>query len=255
MNVNGSDLAHLVSAGVLTPQALEFLEACVASRLNVAVCGPQGCDKRMLLQSLAKSLITDGQILAVQNPHEPWLEHKSITPLRAQLPTEAGEPGISRVYLLSLVSKMHPTGLILDQVEGEEVVPLLQLILTMDGILFSVTADSPMGALLHLEEMARLHGAEARPGLIRKVLSSTIHLVIQLGRARSGSPTILRLTEVRQGEQDDYILCDIFVSADAEAAPDLAVEGHGALRATGARPLFLSRMEALGVCLSDDVFT
>ena len=150
---------------------------------------------------------------------------------------------------------MHPTGLILDQVEGEEVVPLLQLLLTMDGILFSVMADSPKDALLHLEEMARLHGAEARPGLVRKVLSSTIHLVIQSGPAPSGSLTMLRLTEVRQGEQDDYNLCDIFVSADAEAAPELAAEGHRALQATGARPFFLRRMEALGVCLSDDVFT
>lgn len=255
MSTSVSDLADLVRTGLLTRRAQEFLEACVAARLNVVVCGPQGSDKRMLLQALAASLISDGQILAVQNPFEGWVEHKNITPLRAQPCTDSGSPGITRVYLLSLVPKMHPTGLILDQVEGAEIVPLLKLLLTMDSVFFSVTADSATDALLKLEEMARLHRAEARPGVVRKLLSSTIHLAIQLAIAQCGSAAILRLAEVRQEGEDAYSLCDIFVSADGGPGPESGVEGLCSLRPTGERPVFLNRMKALGVFLSDDVFT
>lgn len=255
MNTTGSDLAGLVKQGVLTRRALEFLEACVYSRLNVAVCGPHGCGKRAILHALVSSMNCDGQILAVQNPDEPWLEHKSVTPLRARLPTEDDGPGISRRYLLGLVPKMHPTGLIVDQVEGEEVVALLQLLLTMDGVLFSVNAGSAMDALLKLEELALLHGTDVRPSVIRRVLSTTLHLIVQLDESPSGQATALRLAEVRETDQDDYSLCDIFLSTDDEVQADGAADLQCALRPTGARPMFLSRMRALGVCLGDDLFT
>jgi pilus assembly protein CpaF len=255
METNGSDPAGLVIGGILTRRALEFLEACVYSRLNVAVCGPEGCGKRAVLHALVSCMDSDGQILAVQNPDERWLEHKSVTPLRARLGPEGGAPGISRRYLLSLVPKMHPTGLIVDQVEGEEVVALLQLLLNMDGIIFSVTAESAVDALRKLEELARLHGTDARPSVIRRILSTDLQLVVELSKLPSGRATAVRFAEVRETDQGHYSLCDIFVSADEEVQADGAADTQCALRPTGALPVFLSRMTALGICLTDNFFT
>ena len=249
-----SDPEGLIERGVLTAQALEFLEACLQARLNIAISGPVGSGKRALLHSLIPYIGLDGQILIIQNPEEPSLDHSGITSLRARPPGADGGPGISRSYLLTLVPKMHPAGLILDRVEGAEVVPLLQLLLSMDGIVLSVAADSPSDALLRLEGLALAHGAETRPGLIRRILSTGVQLILQLGTPCAGSSTATRVTEILQTEEDTYLLRDIFVCPEPEASSGQTLLGQAPLQPTGARPAFLRRMESLGITLRDHVF-
>jgi pilus assembly protein CpaF len=248
------DPEGLIRRGVLTAQTLELLEACLHARLNVAISGPAGSGKRALLHALIPYLDRDGQILIVQNPDEASLDHKGTTSLRARPPAEDGSAGISRSYLLTLVPKMHPTGLILDRVEGAEVVPLLQLLLAMDGIVLSVVADSPMDALLKLERLALAHGAETQPGLTRRILSTGLHLILQLGTPRGASSAAVSLTEILQAEQNAYLLRDIFVYQEGGVSSRETLPIHHPLQPTGARPVFLRRLESLGITLGEHVF-
>ncbi len=248
------DAGSLVERGILTARALDFLELCLASRLNLAISGPSRSGKRALLHSLVPYMAGDGQILAVQNPGEPSLERPGITSLRAHLESEDGGPGISRQYLLSLVPKMHPTGLLLDRVEGAEAVLLIRLLLTMDGVMFSIVAESPADALLTLENLARVHGEGAEPGLARHILSTALQLIVQLGTVQDGGTAVVSLTEVAEAEEDCRVLREIF----AYRAPDLpedeqtGPEEH--LRPTGVKPLFLDRIETLGIPVPEHIF-
>ncbi len=251
----GLDSRGLVAGGVLTAQALEFLEACLHARLNVAISGPAESGKRALLHSLIPYLDLDGQILLVQNPGEPSLIHRGITSVRARPQAEDGHPGITRPYLLTLVPKMHPTALIIDRVEGAEVVPLLQLLLAMDGILFTVVAESPTEALVKLEDLARMHGAEAQPGVTRRILSTALHLIVQLGNPQCGSSAAISLTEIVQAEQGAYVLRDIFGRRHAGVLSANTAHLGRYLQPTGLRPIFLHRLETLGVPLGDHVFS
>jgi pilus assembly protein CpaF len=249
-----SDPEGLVSRGVLSAQTLEFLEACLQARLNMAISGPVGSGKRALLHSLIPYLGLDGQILIVQNPEEPSLDQGRVTSLRARPQGADGSPAISRSYLLTLVPKMHPAGLILDRVEGAEVVPLLRLLLSMDGIVLSVAADSPSDAMLKLEELALAHGAETQPGLIRRILSTGLQLIVQLGTPYAGSSAAASVTEIVQTEENAYLLRDIFVCNEPEVTSGETLPIQPLLQPTGARPVFLSRLESLGITLRNHVF-
>jgi pilus assembly protein CpaF len=195
----------------------------------------------------------DGQILAVQNADEPSLERPGITSLRAQPMPEGGAPAITRRYLLTLVPKMHPIGLVIDEVHGAEAVPLLQLLLATDGILFSMVAESPQEALLGLEDLATVHGGGSDPAVARRILSTALQLVVQLRRAEDGSSVVVSVTEVAEPEEGGYALRDIFAYSESESV-EKGEPGH-ALRPTGLRPLFARRIQTLGVAIPEHVFS
>jgi pilus assembly protein CpaF len=248
------DAESLVERGILTARALDFLELCLASRLNLAISGPSSSGKRALLHSLVPYLTGDGQILAVQNPDEPSLERPGITSLRAHLESEDGGPGISRHYLLSLVPKMHPTGLILDRVEGAEAVPLIRLLLAMDGVMFSIVAESPADALLTLENLARTHGEGAEAGWAGRILSTALQLIVQLGTVQDGATAVVSLTEVCEAEEGCRELREIFAYGPLDLPDDEQTGPREHLRPTGVRPLFLDRIQTLGIPVPEHIF-
>jgi pilus assembly protein CpaF len=249
-----TDAENLVEKGVLTGQALEFLRACIGARLNLAISGPEGSGKRALLHALVPYSVGDGEILAVQNPDEPSLERKGITVLKAHLDPDAGGPSISRHYLLSLVPKMHPTGLILDRVDGAEVAPLLRLLFAMSGVMFSIVADSSADALERLEELALVHEEGSDSNLVRRMLSSGLDLVVQLGKAADGSSTASSLTEVAEDPDHGHVLREIF-SREGPEDGETASDPRRPLRPTGAKPLFLRRIDSFGISVPGDLFS
>ena len=249
------DAEKLNRNGVLPSHALELLQAALAARLNVAISGPEGSGKRNLLHSLVPYMACDGQILAVQNPDEPLLERRGVTSLRAHPDAEDDCPRIGRHYLLTLVPKMHPTGLVLDRVAGAEAVPLLRLLLSMDGIVFSIAAESPQDVFDTLVNLDRVHGERQDSGLARRILSTALQLVVQLDAAPDGSPLVVSLTEVAQAEDGCHVLREIFACGGLEPPDDGEAGSRRTLRATGVRPLFLRRLEELGIPVPEHIFT
>jgi pilus assembly protein CpaF len=241
---------RLINHGIMPPQTLEFLEACLLAKLNLAISGPQGSSKRRLLYSLASLLPADEQILAIQNPDEPSLAGKGITALRANLAPDDGKHIITRQYLLSLAPKMHPQRLLLDCVQGSEALPLLKLLFVMGGVMFSIVADSPKDALFNLERML-LSEAGSDMRMMRRILSGSLDLIIQLQRLQEGTARIVSLSEVSEVEDDVIVLRDIFVRQEMEAEEDEAVRS---LHATGIRPQFTERLQTLGIFLPADTF-
>jgi pilus assembly protein CpaF len=251
------DAEGLVERNILTAQALEFLTKCFEARLNLAISGAEGSGKRTLLHVMVSYLAGDGQILAVQNPDEPSLERDGITVLKAHADPDDPGPGISRHYLLSLVPKMHPTGLVLDRVEGDEAVLLLRLLFVMNGVLFSVVADSPQDALAKLEGLGVAHGEGLDSALARRMLSSGLDLIVHLGRGPDGASAVLSLTEVaEEALNDKHLLREIFVRGDLERGEAIKSEAawQSPLRPTGIKPLFLDRLESLGISMPDRLF-
>ena len=242
----------LIQQGVITPQALEFLEACLQVRLNLAISGPPESGKRRLLQALLSLLPDDEQALAIQNPDEPPLEMRGITTLRASLSPSKGKHLITRYYLLSLAPKMHPQRLLLDRVQGSEALPLLKLLFAMNGVVFSIVADSPKDALVSLEKMIVLSEGGLDVNVIRRILSTSLDLIIQLEGAQAGFAKVVNLTELSEIEDDAIVLRDIFLRREINEAKDKSLS---LLSPTGIRPRFIDRMQALGICLPMEMFT
>lgn len=246
------ELSQLVQQGVISPQALEFLKVCVLARFNLAISGDVGSGKRMLLQALVSLLAAGGEVLAIQNPDEPFFEGKAITTLRASPSAGDAKQSITRCYLLSLVPKMHPQGVVMDRVQKSEVVALLKLLFAMDGVIFSIDANSPRDTLERLEDIVLNNQTVLNPNMVQRILAGSLELIAHLQRPADGSSRIVNLTEVAQGQSDSIVLRDIF------RAEETGKKGHqslGPLRPTGVKPHFLDRLDTLGIALPAGIFT
>lgn len=235
----------------MTHQALEFLQACLLARLNLVISGPSEGGNTKLLQALASFLPDEDPTLVIQNPDEATLKRKGITSLRASLSPDQEKGVITRAYLLTLVPKMHPQRLLLDGVQGPEALPLLKLLFTMDGVIFSIVADSPADAFSNLERMLLLSEVGLRMDMTRRVLASSLDLIIQSQAVKDGITKVVNLAEVADVEDDIIVLRDIFLLQEAD---DGEIESLGSLCPTGITPQFLDRMKLLGISLPAGVF-
>ena len=67
---NPITIEQLIKFGSITPEALQFLKACVASRLNVVISGGTGSGKTTLLNILSSFIPSDERILTIENAAE-----------------------------------------------------------------------------------------------------------------------------------------------------------------------------------------
>jgi pilus assembly protein CpaF len=67
---NPITVEQLVQFGTLTPEAIQFLKACVESRINVVISGGTGSGKTTLLNILSSFIPSDERILTIENAAE-----------------------------------------------------------------------------------------------------------------------------------------------------------------------------------------
>ncbi len=240
-----------LEARSMNPGALELIKACLVARLNLAVSGPSEVCNRSLLQALVSLLPAEEQVLAIQNPDEPSFAGEGITTLRAHLSIDEAEQIISREYLLTLAPKMHPHRLLLDTVRPSEAFPLVKLLFTMGGVIFSIIAESPDDALRNLESMLLANEGGWDTSMMRRVLSTSLDLIIQTQQPQGGSARIANLTEVSQAEDRTIVLRDIFRCQEVDQESE---EPRHLLRPTGIVPQFNHRLEVLGISLPLDTY-
>jgi hypothetical protein len=76
-----------------------------------------------------------------------------------------------------------------------------------------------------------------------------------LGKARDGGSVVISVTEVAEPEEGGYVLRDIFAYSKSEMVEKGQTGSGYALRPTGLRPLFLERIQTLGVAVPEHVFS
>ena len=69
---------QLIQWGSITPEAIEFLKACVASRLNIIVSGGTGSGKTTLLNVLSGFIPDEERIITIENAAELQLRQEHV---------------------------------------------------------------------------------------------------------------------------------------------------------------------------------
>lgn len=72
---------QLIQYGSITPEAIEFLKACVQSRLNMLVSGGTGSGKTTLLNILSGFIPDDERIVTIENAAELQLRQEHVVTL------------------------------------------------------------------------------------------------------------------------------------------------------------------------------
>jgi pilus assembly protein CpaF len=243
---------QLIQFGSITPEAVEFLSACVRARLNIVVSGGTGSGKTTLLNVLSGFIPGDERIVTIENAAELQLRQEHVVTLESRPPNIEGRGEITIRDLVINSLRMRPDRIIVGECRGDEALDMLQAMNTgHDGSMTTAHSNSPRDTLSRLETMTLMAGMELPMRAIREQISSAIDLIVHQDRMRDGSRKVVSLTEVSGMEGDVVTTTDLFVFEQMGYENGKIV---GKLRPTGLRPKFMDKIEASGIHLPATIF-
>ena len=243
----------LIRFGSLTQNMADFLQACVAARMNIVISGGTGSGKTTLLNVLSGFIPEDERIVSIEDAAE--LQLQQVHKVRMETKT-ANIDGVGQVTIRDLVRnslRMRPDRIIVGECRGGEALDMLQAMNTgHDGSLTTVHANSPRDATSRLEVLVMMAGMDLPVKVIRQQIATAVDVIVQQTRMKDGSRRVTAITEVAGMEGDTIVLTDIFKFEQTGLSPDGKIEGK--LEPTGMRPMFSPKLEAAGFKLRPEVF-
>jgi len=193
-------LAHLVELDVCDELLAGFLAAAVRARLNIMVAGGTNTGKTTLLRCLINEIPSEERLITVEDSLEIGLDrfadlHPDYETLEAR---EANTEGVGEFSLAALVRaalRMDPQRVIVGEVRGAEVLPmLLAMSQGNDGSMCSIHADSSKGVFSRLAMYAAMTRERLEPTVTNLLVANAVDLVLHLGWVGD----VRRMTSVRE---------------------------------------------------------
>jgi pilus assembly protein CpaF len=235
----------------LTPEMLDFLAACVRSRINLVVSGGTGSGKTTLLNALSRFVPDSERVVTIEDTAELQLQQRHVAKMEAQAADL--EDGLSMRDLVKNSLRMRPDRVIVGECRGAEVLDMLQAMNTgHEGSMTTVHANDPREALARIELMAALAGADIPVWAVRRLVASSINLVVQVARLAGGSRKVVAISEITGMEGDVVSMQALFEYVQTGVDAGQAVVGH--FRATGIRPWCLRKLLVRGANLTPQMF-
>jgi len=249
---NPITVEQLIQFGSITQEAVQFLKACVESRLNIVISGGTGSGKTTFLNVLSGFIPSDERILTIENAAELQLRQEHVVTLESRPPNIEGRGEITIRNLVVNALRMRPERIIVGEIRDEAALDMLQAMNTgHDGSMTTLHSNGPRDTLSRLETMTLMAGMDLPSRAIREQVSSAIDLICHQERMRDGTRKITNLTEVSGMEGEVITMTDIFVFEQTGFENGQIM---GRLRPTGLRPKFMDKIEASGINLPPSIF-
>ncbi|MGZ9221111.1 MAG: CpaF family protein [Anaerolineales bacterium] len=249
---NPITVEQLIQFGSVTQEAIQFLKACVESRLNIVISGGTGSGKTTLLNILSGFIPSDERIITIENAAELQLRQEHVVTLESRPPNIEGRGEITIRDLVVNSLRMRPERIIVGEIRDEAALDMLQAMNTgHDGSMTTLHSNGPRDTLSRLETMTLMAGMDLPSRAIREQVSSAIDLICHQERMRDGTRKITNLTEISGMEGEVITMTDIFIYEQTAIENGQIV---GRLRPTGLRPKFMDKLEAAGINLPPSIF-
>ncbi len=242
----------LIQRGTFTQEFIDFVKACVTTRLNVIVSGGTGTGKTTMLNLFSSYIPNDERIITIEDAAELQLRQEHVISLESRPKNIEGKGEVTRGDLVVNALRMRPDRIIVGECRSGEALDMLQAMNTgHEGSMTTIHANTPRDALHRLETMVLMAGFELPLRAIREQISGAIHLVVQLERMRDGTRRVVSATEV-QGMEGDVIVSQEIFKFEQTGVKDGKIQGK--IKATGIRPKFTEKIEASGIFLPPTIF-
>ncbi|MCF7916275.1 MAG: Flp pilus assembly complex ATPase component TadA [Candidatus Omnitrophica bacterium] len=219
-------LEDLLEKNSLSKNMANFLTSCIKGKLNILFSGATGTGKTTTLEMLSYSIPKDERIVTIEDTAELQLHQPNLVPLETRDPDEEGKGGVALKDLIKNALRMRPDRIILGEVRGEEALDMVQAMATgHTGTLAVVHGSSPKDILGRIETMVLSSGIKLPLEEIRKMLASTLDIVVQHQRFTDGTRKITSITEVRGMDQQEISLQDLFVFRREGKTEDGKIKG------------------------------
>ncbi|MGD1881783.1 MAG: CpaF family protein [Paracoccaceae bacterium] len=243
----------LVNFGAFTEEMAAYLQAAVATRLNVIVSGGTGSGKTTTLNALSSFIDNNERILTIEDTAELQLQQTHVGRMESRPPNVEGKGEVSPRDCLKNALRMRPDRIIVGETRGEEVIDMLQAMNTgHDGSMTTIHANSARDGISRLENMIAMAGVEMPIKAVRSQISSAVNLLVQASRLQDGSRRMTSITEITGMEGDVISMQEIFRFQRVGLTPDNKIIGH--FTATGVRSHFSERFRLWGYDLPSTIY-
>ena len=243
----------LVNFGAFTEEMAAYLQAAVATRLNIIVSGGTGSGKTTTLNGLSSFIDDAERILTIEDTAELQLQQTHVGRMESRPPNVEGKGAVSQRDCLRNALRMRPDRIIVGETRGEEVIDMLQAMNTgHDGSMTTIHANSARDSVSRLENMISMAGIEMPLKAVRSQISSAVNLIVQAARLQDGSRRMVSITEVTGMEGEVISMQEIFRYQRVGLTPDNKIIGH--FTATGVRSHFSERFRMWGYDLPSNIF-
>jgi pilus assembly protein CpaF len=247
-----ASLAELVGEDMLSKNMADFLDLCVRSRRNIAICGGPGAGAGTILSALAACVPPDERIIVIEQVARLKLPQPHVVTLEPR-PLRGGPSATNMRDLVGNAVRMRPNRIVVHEVNGAEALELsMAMAGRQDGTLFTTSASTARDCLDRLETMIRMAGLDVQDNVVREQIAASVNLVVSLTRFADGSSRVTQIAEVTGVEVDLVTTQDIFVFKRERFDENGAVVGR--FHATGTQPRFYDELNRRGDQLDPSIF-
>ena len=175
-------LDDLVARETLTREAAAFLWALMQTRSRVAVSGEPGAGKTTLAAALLAAVPPAHCVRCCEEIREIAVPVVHGAYYEVRPPGLDGTGEISLRDLVKFVLAMRPDRIVVGEVRGAEAFELTRAVNSGCGFLCTVHANSAEDALNALINAALMAGENITEGIVRKVFTEAIDVVVHLDR-------------------------------------------------------------------------
>ncbi|GFE51508.1 Flp pilus assembly protein, ATPase CpaF [Roseobacter cerasinus] len=243
----------LVKFGAFTEEMAAYLQAAVATRLNIIVSGGTGSGKTTTLNALSSFIDDAERILTIEDTAELQLQQTHVGRMESRPPNVEGKGEVSPRDCLKNALRMRPDRIIVGETRGEEVIDMLQAMNTgHDGSMTTIHANSARDGISRLENMIAMAGIEMPIKAVRSQIASAVNLIVQASRLQDGSRRMTSITEITGMEGEVISMQEIFRFQRVGLTPDNKIIGH--FTATGVRSAYAERFRLWGYDLPPAIY-
>ena len=243
----------LVQFGAFTEEMAAYLQAAVATRLNIIVSGGTGSGKTTTLNALSSFIDNAERILTIEDTAELQLQQTHVGRMESRPPNVEGKGEVSPRDCLKNALRMRPDRIIVGETRGEEVIDMLQAMNTgHDGSMTTIHANSARDGVSRLENMIAMAGIEMPLKAVRSQISSAVNLIVQASRLQDGSRRMTSITEITGMEGDVISMQEVFRFQRVGLTPENKIIGH--FTATGVRSHYSERFRMWGYDLPSSIY-
>ncbi|GAB3007761.1 TadA family conjugal transfer-associated ATPase [Mycobacterium bourgelatii] len=191
------DLAALIAADAIAPQAAELIDGIIAARLAFLVCGGTGAGKTTLLAAMLGAVSHTERIVCVEDAVELSPQHPHVVRLVARNPNVEGIGEVTVRQLVRQALRMRPDRVVVGEVRGAEVVDLLAALNTgHEGGAGTLHANSPAEVPARLEALGALGGLDR--AALHSQLAAAIQVLLHVTRDQAGRRRLSEIAVLRQ---------------------------------------------------------
>lgn len=215
--VKADNLDDLVRLGTMTKQAATFLDAAVASGLNVLVAGGTQAGKTTMLNCLASAIPARERVVTCEEVFELKIPLRDVASMQCRQPSLEGTGEVPLRRLVKEALRMRPSRIIVGEVRQAESLDLLIALNSGLPGMCTIHANSAREAITKMCTLPLLAGENVGSRFVVPTVAGSIDIVVHAALERDGTRRVREIAAVPGRVEGDVIeIADLFVQRGGE---------------------------------------